>query len=64
MYVSTLQPTEAVGDWRKNIEDKADRKKMFETSWTSVALSAVKHVWHHAAGLCLIELFCFLSAES
>uniref|UniRef100_A0A3Q3XLB0 Troponin I2, fast skeletal type n=1 Tax=Mola mola TaxID=94237 RepID=A0A3Q3XLB0_MOLML len=22
----------AVGDWRKNIEDKADRKKMFETS--------------------------------
>ncbi|XP_072291983.1 troponin I, fast skeletal muscle-like [Eucyclogobius newberryi] len=24
--------TEAVGDWRKNIEDKADRKKMFETS--------------------------------
>ncbi|XP_070686099.1 troponin I, fast skeletal muscle-like [Pempheris klunzingeri] len=23
---------EAVGDWRKNIEDKADRKKMFETS--------------------------------
>lgn len=27
-----LQPTEAVGDWRKNIEDKADRKKMFESS--------------------------------
>ncbi|XP_068578674.1 troponin I, fast skeletal muscle-like [Cebidichthys violaceus] len=26
------EPTEAVGDWRKNIEDKADRKKMFETS--------------------------------
>lgn len=23
---------EDVGDWRKNIEDKADRKKMFETS--------------------------------
>uniref|UniRef100_A0A3Q4H3T7 Troponin I2, fast skeletal type n=1 Tax=Neolamprologus brichardi TaxID=32507 RepID=A0A3Q4H3T7_NEOBR len=23
---------EAVGDWRKNIEDKADRKKMFESS--------------------------------
>nr|XP_040017534.1 troponin I, fast skeletal muscle-like [Gasterosteus aculeatus aculeatus]XP_040017535.1 troponin I, fast skeletal muscle-like [Gasterosteus aculeatus aculeatus] len=23
---------EAVGDWRKNIEDKVDRKKMFETS--------------------------------
>ncbi|XP_068168472.1 troponin I, fast skeletal muscle-like [Antennarius striatus] len=23
---------EGVGDWRKNIEDKADRKKMFETS--------------------------------
>nr|XP_019934701.1 PREDICTED: troponin I, fast skeletal muscle-like [Paralichthys olivaceus] len=23
---------EAVGDWRKNVEDKADRKKMFETS--------------------------------
>ncbi|KAM9753883.1 troponin I, fast skeletal muscle-like isoform 1-T4 [Menidia menidia] len=23
---------EAIGDWRKNIEDKADRKKMFETS--------------------------------
>uniref|UniRef100_A0A3Q4FXF2 Troponin I type 2a (skeletal, fast), tandem duplicate 2 n=1 Tax=Neolamprologus brichardi TaxID=32507 RepID=A0A3Q4FXF2_NEOBR len=23
---------EVVGDWRKNIEDKADRKKMFETS--------------------------------
>ncbi|XP_056272712.1 troponin I, fast skeletal muscle-like [Pseudoliparis swirei] len=23
---------EAAGDWRKNIEDKADRKKMFETS--------------------------------
>jgi len=21
-----------VGDWRQNIEDKADRKKMFETS--------------------------------
>lgn len=27
-----LQPGEAVGDWRKNIEDKADRKKMFETA--------------------------------
>ncbi|XP_031734416.1 troponin I, fast skeletal muscle-like [Anarrhichthys ocellatus] len=26
------EPGEAVGDWRKNIEDKADRKKMFETS--------------------------------
>ncbi|XP_061780310.1 troponin I, fast skeletal muscle-like [Nerophis lumbriciformis] len=26
------EPLEAVGDWRKNIEDKADRKKMFETS--------------------------------
>ncbi|KAM4602089.1 troponin I, fast skeletal muscle-like [Polymixia lowei] len=26
------ETTEAVGDWRKNIEDKADRKKMFETS--------------------------------
>ncbi|XP_075884904.1 troponin I, fast skeletal muscle-like [Nelusetta ayraudi] len=26
------EPAEAVGDWRKNIEDKADRKKMFETS--------------------------------
>jgi len=26
------EPTEQVGDWRKNIEDKADRKKMFETS--------------------------------
>ncbi|XP_069019600.1 troponin I, fast skeletal muscle-like isoform X1 [Embiotoca jacksoni] len=24
--------TEAVGDWRKNVEDKADRKKMFETN--------------------------------
>ncbi|KAK5866796.1 hypothetical protein PBY51_011343 [Eleginops maclovinus] len=24
------EPTEAAGDWRKNIEDKADRKKMFE----------------------------------
>ncbi|XP_051237057.1 troponin I, fast skeletal muscle-like [Dicentrarchus labrax] len=23
---------DSVGDWRKNIEDKADRKKMFETS--------------------------------
>ncbi|KAM8751180.1 troponin I, fast skeletal muscle-like [Acanthopagrus schlegelii] len=29
---SKEEPTEAVGDWRKNIEDKADRKKMFETS--------------------------------
>ena len=28
----SVQSTEAVGDWRKNIEDKADRKKMFETS--------------------------------
>ncbi|XP_074489560.1 troponin I, fast skeletal muscle-like [Sebastes fasciatus] len=26
------EPTEAAGDWRKNIEDKADRKKMFETA--------------------------------
>ncbi|XP_038136436.1 troponin I, fast skeletal muscle-like [Cyprinodon tularosa] len=26
------ETTEAVGDWRKNIEDKADRKKMFESS--------------------------------
>uniref|UniRef100_A0A3B5KW82 Troponin I2, fast skeletal type n=1 Tax=Xiphophorus couchianus TaxID=32473 RepID=A0A3B5KW82_9TELE len=26
------EPTEAIGDWRKNIEDKADRKKMFESS--------------------------------
>ncbi|KAK9516128.1 hypothetical protein VZT92_024082 [Zoarces viviparus] len=26
------EPQEAAGDWRKNIEDKADRKKMFETS--------------------------------
>uniref|UniRef100_A0A3Q0SFC3 Troponin I type 2b (skeletal, fast), tandem duplicate 2 n=1 Tax=Amphilophus citrinellus TaxID=61819 RepID=A0A3Q0SFC3_AMPCI len=26
------EPTEAVGDWRKNIEDKADRKKMFEAA--------------------------------
>ncbi|KAM3869742.1 troponin I, fast skeletal muscle-like [Diretmus argenteus] len=26
------EATEEVGDWRKNIEDKADRKKMFETS--------------------------------
>ncbi|KAM4554397.1 troponin I, fast skeletal muscle-like [Fundulus diaphanus] len=26
------ESTEAVGDWRKNIEDKADRKKMFETA--------------------------------
>ncbi|XP_006810663.1 troponin I, fast skeletal muscle-like, partial [Neolamprologus brichardi] len=26
------EPAEAVGDWRKNIEDKADRKKMFESS--------------------------------
>ncbi|XP_010743758.1 troponin I, fast skeletal muscle [Larimichthys crocea] len=26
------EPAEAVGDWRKNIEDKADRKKMFEAS--------------------------------
>ncbi|RVE71494.1 hypothetical protein OJAV_G00052340 [Oryzias javanicus] len=26
------EPIEAVGDWRKNIEDKADRKKMFESS--------------------------------
>uniref|UniRef100_A0A667Y4Q5 Troponin I type 2a (skeletal, fast), tandem duplicate 2 n=2 Tax=Myripristis murdjan TaxID=586833 RepID=A0A667Y4Q5_9TELE len=26
------EATEAVGDWRKNVEDKADRKKMFETS--------------------------------
>ncbi|XP_041651561.1 troponin I, fast skeletal muscle-like [Cheilinus undulatus] len=26
------ESAEGVGDWRKNIEDKADRKKMFETS--------------------------------
>ena len=26
------EPLEALGDWRKNIEDKVDRKKMFETS--------------------------------
>ncbi|XP_067090159.1 troponin I, fast skeletal muscle-like [Osmerus mordax] len=26
------ETTEQVGDWRKNIDDKADRKKMFETS--------------------------------
>uniref|UniRef100_A0A8C6LZM3 Troponin I2, fast skeletal type n=2 Tax=Nothobranchius TaxID=28779 RepID=A0A8C6LZM3_NOTFU len=26
------EPAEAVGDWRKNIEDKADRKKMFESA--------------------------------
>ncbi|KAM9854372.1 troponin I, fast skeletal muscle-like [Aulostomus maculatus] len=26
------EANEAVGDWRKNVEDKADRKKMFETS--------------------------------
>ncbi|KAM9815999.1 troponin I, fast skeletal muscle-like isoform 1-T1 [Syngnathus typhle] len=26
------EPIEAVGDWRKNVEDKADRKKMFEAS--------------------------------
>ncbi|XP_013874808.1 troponin I, fast skeletal muscle isoform X2 [Austrofundulus limnaeus] len=26
------EPTEAIGDWRKNIEDKADRKKMFEAA--------------------------------
>ncbi|XP_038561941.1 troponin I, fast skeletal muscle-like [Micropterus salmoides] len=26
------ESTEAVGDWRKNIEDKADRKKMFEAA--------------------------------
>ncbi|CAL8360445.1 unnamed protein product [Lota lota] len=26
------EPLEAAGDWRKNIEDKADRKKMFETN--------------------------------
>uniref|UniRef100_A0A3B4ZK41 Troponin I, fast skeletal muscle-like n=1 Tax=Stegastes partitus TaxID=144197 RepID=A0A3B4ZK41_9TELE len=26
------EPAEAVGDWRKNIEDKADRKKMFEAA--------------------------------
>ncbi|KAK5621933.1 hypothetical protein CRENBAI_009191 [Crenichthys baileyi] len=29
---SKEEPTDAVGDWRKNIEDKADRKKMFESS--------------------------------
>ena len=26
------EPLEAVGDWRKNIEEKADRKKMFEAA--------------------------------
>uniref|UniRef100_A0A8C9YBB9 Troponin I type 2a (skeletal, fast), tandem duplicate 2 n=1 Tax=Sander lucioperca TaxID=283035 RepID=A0A8C9YBB9_SANLU len=26
------EPLEAAGDWRKNVEGKADRKKMFETS--------------------------------
>ncbi|XP_049578451.1 troponin I, fast skeletal muscle [Syngnathus scovelli] len=26
------ESAEAVGDWRKNIEDKADRKKMFESA--------------------------------
>jgi len=26
------EDTQQVGDWRQNIEDKADRKKMFETS--------------------------------
>ncbi|XP_029009868.1 troponin I, fast skeletal muscle-like isoform X2 [Betta splendens] len=26
------EAVEAIGDWRKNIEDKADRKKMFEAS--------------------------------
>jgi len=26
------ESTDTVGDWRKNIEDKADRKKMFETA--------------------------------
>ncbi|XP_029009870.1 troponin I, fast skeletal muscle-like [Betta splendens] len=26
------EPAEAVGDWRKNIEDKVDRKKMFEAA--------------------------------
>uniref|UniRef100_A0A7N8Y0N1 Troponin I2, fast skeletal type n=1 Tax=Mastacembelus armatus TaxID=205130 RepID=A0A7N8Y0N1_9TELE len=26
------ESTEVLGDWRKNIEDKADRKKMFESS--------------------------------
>ncbi|XP_033490622.1 troponin I, fast skeletal muscle-like isoform X1 [Epinephelus lanceolatus] len=26
------EPAEALGDWRKNIEEKSDRKKMFETS--------------------------------
>ncbi|XP_034736193.1 troponin I, fast skeletal muscle-like isoform X2 [Etheostoma cragini] len=26
------EPAEAAGDWRKNVEGKADRKKMFETS--------------------------------
>ncbi|XP_068168476.1 troponin I, fast skeletal muscle-like [Antennarius striatus] len=26
------EPAEAVGDWRKNIEEKTDRKKMFESS--------------------------------
>lgn len=32
LFLPPVQSTEAVGDWRKNIEDKADRKKMFETS--------------------------------
>ncbi|XP_034079048.1 troponin I-like [Gymnodraco acuticeps] len=26
------EPQEAAGDWRKNVEDKADRKKMFEAT--------------------------------
>ncbi|XP_075884900.1 troponin I, fast skeletal muscle-like [Nelusetta ayraudi] len=26
------EASDGVGDWRKNVEDKADRKKMFETS--------------------------------
>lgn len=38
--ICCVQSTEAVGDWRKNIEDKADRKKMFETSWTSPTIKA------------------------
>ncbi|KAL7402046.1 hypothetical protein ABVT39_008650 [Epinephelus coioides] len=29
---SKEEPVEAAGDWRKNIEDKADRKKMFEAA--------------------------------
>ncbi|CAB1338854.1 unnamed protein product [Coregonus sp. 'balchen'] len=31
IYCSDKEDKESVGDWRKNIEDKSDRKKMFET---------------------------------